>query len=59
MKKQAYTKPQTTIVAVHTETLLGTASFSIDTTATGSNDVFGDDNTINSRQHHSLWDDDE
>lgn len=59
MKKQAYIKPMVTTMTLATEQLLGNASFGINRSQEGSNDVFGTENTINARQHNSIWDDEE
>ena len=59
MKKQAYIKPMVTMVTLATGQLLVNASFDINRSQEGSNDDFGDDNTINARRGYSLWDDDE
>ena len=59
MKKQAYNKPMVTMMTLATEQLLNNASFGINKNQAGSDTDFGDENVINARSSHSIWDDED
>ena len=48
-----------TMMTLATEQLLNNASFGIDKNQAGSNTDFGNENVINARSSHSIWDDED